>query len=254
MSCSSEKHVKRTQQRQTKGGRGKNVPRPTAAAPVSIRSNTARSGADTSRFLSPPSTPAERNTQRVGTKPSGGRSPARAHSAPRSPGQELWPGRWRREERCGGSEARPPSPSPPHAAKRREGGHAALTHGRLTARPSLASQAAAPTCGQDPAVPGQAGPPSTVRGAEGGRAAASGLGSAGAPELPAASAPVTAGPPGEGSKCPQQARGLPGPLVYTHTAPFSFSLPFRFHARRLNAEVFPPGAEISRGLQLQEPL
>lgn len=144
VSCSSEKHVKRTQQRQTKGGRGKSVPRPTAAAPVSIRINTARSGADISRFLSPPSTPAERNTQRVGTKPSGGRSAARARSAPRSPGQELWPGRRRREERCGGSEARPPSLSRPHAGKRRERGHAALTHGRLTARLSLASPAARP--------------------------------------------------------------------------------------------------------------
>lgn len=54
VSFPSAKHIATTQQKQTKGeagtGRPKGLPRPTAAAPVSIRSDTGRSGAALSRF------------------------------------------------------------------------------------------------------------------------------------------------------------------------------------------------------------
>lgn len=67
-----------------KGDGARAPPRP--AAPASIRSDTARSGADASRFLPPPSTPGEGNTQKVGTKPSGWAVPSPCSQCPSQPG------------------------------------------------------------------------------------------------------------------------------------------------------------------------
>lgn len=249
-----KKHIATTQQEQTKGepgtGRPKGLPRPAAAAPVSVRSHTGGSGAALSRL------PARwlEWRQRLNTrdKALGPQPPLRSLRA----GARAWPRAG--AVRGGGIQAGdaseagalsqpPPSLSPPAGEgrgrrPRRSGGGKAVP----AARPPAAPAEAVPTGSRGCRCRGgRAGPRrpelSVVLRTGGASAARCGAHIPRGRSGPALCGPVT----GAGSE------PTPWPLWLTQR--FSTTSRFVSALSAPTARSFPAGASISRGLRLREP-